>query len=181
MSREHGGVVSRPDVDQLLVREAWLLDHQRLDEWLGLFTDDAVYWVPLQMDQAVPFTTASLIYDDRRLLEIRMRRIAAAVVMIVLGVAATSAWAQDKGTVRFAYLRLGWSATEIIQQEKLLEKRGWKVEWSVIDPIPGLVNAFAAGHADVIDMSTVLAGRMFEQGQKVQIFGVRSEEHTSEL
>ena len=33
-----------------------------------------------------------------------------------------------------------------------------------------------AGHADVIDMSTVLAGRMFEQGQKVQIFGkVRDE------
>jgi len=51
--------VSRPDVDQLLVREAWLLDHQRLDEWLGLFTDDAVYWVPLQMDQAEPFTMAS--------------------------------------------------------------------------------------------------------------------------
>src|SRR2546425_9131919 len=65
MSREHGGVVSRPAIDQLLVREAWLLDHQRLDEWLGLFTDDAVYWVPLQMDQAEPFTTASLIYDDR--------------------------------------------------------------------------------------------------------------------
>src|SRR2546427_7290241 len=73
MSREHGGVVSRPDVDQLLVREAWLLDHQRLDEWLGLFTDDAVYWVPLQMDQAEPFTTASLIYDDRRLLQDRGR------------------------------------------------------------------------------------------------------------
>ena len=91
-----------------------------------------------------------------------MRRMAALIV-ILFGVAATSAWAQDKGTVRFAYLRLGWSATEIIQQEKLLEKRGWKVEWSVIDPIPGLVNAFAAGHADVIDMSTVLAGRMFDK------------------
>src|SRR3989442_10680551 len=74
MRREHAAVVSRPDVDQLLVREAWLLDHQRLDEWLGLFTDDAVYWVPLQMDQAEPFTTASLIYDDRRLLEIRVRQ-----------------------------------------------------------------------------------------------------------
>src|SRR3989442_8473988 len=73
MSREHGGVVSRPAIDQLLVREAWLLDHQRLDEWLGLFTDDAVYWVPLQMDQAEPFTTASLIYDDRRVLEIPVR------------------------------------------------------------------------------------------------------------
>src|SRR5207245_10058617 len=35
--------------------------------------------------------------------ELRMRLTAAAVVMIVLGVAAPSAWAQDKGTVRFAY------------------------------------------------------------------------------
>jgi len=69
-----------------------------------------------------------------------MRRVAAALLVIVLGVAATSAWAQDKGTLRFAYLRLGWSGTEIIHQEKLLEKRGWKVEWTVIDPIPGLVN-----------------------------------------
>jgi len=100
------------------------------------------------------------------------QRVVTALVVLLLGVAAPSAHAQDKGTLRFAYLRLGWSGTEIIHQEKLLEKRGWKVEWSVIDPIPGLVNAFAAGHADVIDMSTVLAGRMFEQGQKVQIFGV---------
>ena len=100
------------------------------------------------------------------------RRALAALAVLVLGVVAPSARAQDKGTLRFAYLRLGWSGTEIIHQEKLLENRGWNVEWSVIDPIPGLVNAFAAGHADVIDMSTVLAGRMFEQGQKVQIFGV---------
>jgi len=100
-----------------------------------------------------------------------MRRVAA-VAFAALALTATSVGAQEKGTIRFAYLRLGWSATEIIHQEKLLEKRGWKVEWSVIDPIPGLVNAFAAGHADVIDMSTVLAGRMYEQGQKVQIFGV---------
>ncbi len=34
-----------------------------------------------------------------------MRRMAALIV-ILFGVAATSAWAQDKGTVRFAYLRL---------------------------------------------------------------------------
>lgn len=66
--------VSSAEVDQFLYREAWLLDHQRLDEWLGLFTDDAVYWVPLQMNQTDPFTTASLIYDDRRLLEIRVRQ-----------------------------------------------------------------------------------------------------------
>src|SRR5436309_13387667 len=65
MSREHGGVVSRPDVDQLLVHLAWLLDHQRLDEWLGLFTDDAVYWVPLQMDQAEPLVEPLVIEEPR--------------------------------------------------------------------------------------------------------------------
>src|SRR5262249_57701039 len=41
---------------------------------LGFFRDGAVYWVPRQMNQAEPFTTASLIYDDRRLLEIRVRQ-----------------------------------------------------------------------------------------------------------
>src|SRR5437667_324934 len=35
---------------------------------------DTVDWGPLQMDQAEPFTAASLIYDDRRLLEIRVRQ-----------------------------------------------------------------------------------------------------------
>lgn len=92
------------------------------------------------------------------------------VVTIVLGLA-SGAVAQEKGSFRFAYLRLGWSATEIVHQEKLLEKRGWKVDWKVIDPIPGLITSFASGTVDVIDMSTILAGRMFEQGQKVLIFG----------
>jgi len=66
--------VSSAEVDRFLYREAWLLDHDRLDEWLTLFTDDAVYWVPLKANQREPLTTASLIYDDRRLLEIRVRQ-----------------------------------------------------------------------------------------------------------
>jgi len=66
--------LSAPEVDRFLYREAWLLDHGRLDEWLSLFTDDAVYWVPLEANQSEPFTTGSLIYDDRRLLEIRVRQ-----------------------------------------------------------------------------------------------------------
>jgi benzoate/toluate 1,2-dioxygenase beta subunit len=64
----------RPEIEQFLYREAWLLDHGRLEEWLGLFTDDATYWVPLQADQTDPLTTASIIYDDRRLLEVRVRQ-----------------------------------------------------------------------------------------------------------
>lgn len=102
-------------------------------------------------------------------------------VAALVGGSAVTVPAQDKGSFRFAYLRLGWSATEIVHQEKLLEKRGWKVQWTVIDPIPGLINAFASGHVDVIDMSTVLTARMYEQGVKIVIFGTTTGPTTSIL
>jgi 3-phenylpropionate/cinnamic acid dioxygenase small subunit len=62
--------------EQFLVHEARLLDEARFDEWLALFTADAWYWVPSQPNQANPRDTVSLIYDDRRLLETRVRRLA---------------------------------------------------------------------------------------------------------
>jgi len=64
----------RSEIEQFLYHEAWLLDHGRLDEWLELFTDDATYWVPLQADQADPLSSSSIVYDDRRLLEVRVRQ-----------------------------------------------------------------------------------------------------------
>ena len=64
----------RGEIEEFLYREAWLLDHGRLDEWLGLFTDDATYWIPLEAGQADPVTTSSIVYDDRRLLEVRVRQ-----------------------------------------------------------------------------------------------------------
>ena len=61
---------------QFLEREARLLDEAKFDDWLGLFTLDAWYWVPSEPGQANPHDTVSLIYDDRRLLETRVRRLA---------------------------------------------------------------------------------------------------------
>ena len=62
--------------EQFLLHEARLLDECRFDEWLALFTPDASYWVPSEPDQKSPLDTVSLIYDDRRLLETRVRRLA---------------------------------------------------------------------------------------------------------
>src|SRR6516162_7615885 len=62
--------------EQFLPREARLLDECRFGEWLALFTPDASYWVPSEPDQKSPLDTVSLIYDDRRLLETRVRRLA---------------------------------------------------------------------------------------------------------
>ncbi len=59
-----------------LEHEARLLDEAKFDDWLALFTADAWYWVPSEPGQADPHETVSLIYDDRRLLETRVRRLA---------------------------------------------------------------------------------------------------------
>src|SRR2546429_7745161 len=64
----------RSEMEQFLYREARLLDSGRFYEWLGLFTDDATYWIPLQADQTDPLATSSIVYDDRRLLEVRIRQ-----------------------------------------------------------------------------------------------------------
>ena len=61
--------------ETFLIHEARLLDEGYFDEWLALFTEDARYWVPIQANQADPFETVSLMYDDRRLLETRVRRL----------------------------------------------------------------------------------------------------------
>jgi benzoate/toluate 1,2-dioxygenase beta subunit len=61
--------------EAFLIQEARLLDDGLFDDWLALFTADAQYWVPSQPAQADPFNTVSLIYDDRRLLETRVRRL----------------------------------------------------------------------------------------------------------
>jgi benzoate/toluate 1,2-dioxygenase beta subunit len=62
--------------EQFLIYEARLLDEAKFDEWLSLFTPEAWYWVPSQPGQTDPHETVSLIYDDRRLLETRVRRLA---------------------------------------------------------------------------------------------------------
>jgi len=62
------------NVEQFLYHEARLLDTQRYEEWLELFTDDATYWVPLEQNQKDPLETSSIIHDDRTLLELRVKQ-----------------------------------------------------------------------------------------------------------
>lgn len=66
----------RQTCEDFLVHEARLLDEAKFDDWLALFTPDAQYWVPSEPGQSSPHDTVSLMYDDRRLLETRVRRLA---------------------------------------------------------------------------------------------------------
>jgi ABC-type nitrate/sulfonate/bicarbonate transport system substrate-binding protein len=80
---------------------------------------------------------------------------------------------QPRPRVRFAYLQLGWAATEIIHKADLLGRRGYTVDYTVVPGSPGgLVNAFAARNVDAIDMSFALTAKMFEDGVPLRITGV---------
>lgn len=56
-------LIERPQAEAWLYHEARLIDEHRLDEWLTLFTDDALYWLPID-DKARPGLTVALICDD---------------------------------------------------------------------------------------------------------------------
>ena len=61
-------------VTDFLHTEARLADEGRYAEWLALWTDDAVYWVPASTDPAAdPTKHLSHIYDNRARLETRVK------------------------------------------------------------------------------------------------------------
>ena len=60
--------------EEFLYYEARLLDTQQFEAWLDLFTEDATYWVPLEQGQASASETSSIIYDDKTLLDLRVRQ-----------------------------------------------------------------------------------------------------------
>jgi benzoate/toluate 1,2-dioxygenase subunit beta len=63
-----GGVEQK--IADLVAREALYLDLAKWDEWLALYDDDAVFWVPAWIDETTqtsdPGTEMSLIYHKGR-------------------------------------------------------------------------------------------------------------------
>lgn len=55
--------------------EARLIDEKRLDEWFELFTDDAIYWMPLARGQELGDLHNSLFHEDKLLLKVRIERL----------------------------------------------------------------------------------------------------------
>jgi len=65
----------RADAESFLYREARLLDTQRFEDWLDLFTDDAIYWAPAGHDDIDPSRHVSIIHDDKEAMERRVKRL----------------------------------------------------------------------------------------------------------
>ena len=63
------------EIEEYLFHEARLLDERRFEEWMALFTDDGIYWVPTEEGQSSGLETHSIFYDDKALMDVRIRRL----------------------------------------------------------------------------------------------------------
>jgi 3-phenylpropionate/cinnamic acid dioxygenase small subunit len=67
--------IDRGRVEHFLYHEAQLMDESRYDEWLALWANPALYWVPSNRDEIDPRREISLIYDDWVRLQLRIARL----------------------------------------------------------------------------------------------------------
>lgn len=63
------------EVELFLFHEAELADANRYEEWLALWTEELLYWVPSNNDELDPQRKISIIYDKRTQLEDRIFRL----------------------------------------------------------------------------------------------------------
>ncbi len=64
-------LLSRHEAEEFLFKEVRLIDEDKLEEWLTLFTTDGIYWVPYD-EETDPHEETSIIYDDSRQREKRI-------------------------------------------------------------------------------------------------------------
>src|SRR6202795_2669192 len=71
------------ELTEFYIREAWLLDERKLQEWLGLFTNDVLYFMPRRKNvlrrelrrEVTPLGDLAILEEDRRYLEMRVARL----------------------------------------------------------------------------------------------------------
>jgi 3-phenylpropionate/cinnamic acid dioxygenase small subunit len=66
---------SKPEIIDFIYGEASLIDEQKFTQWLDLFTEDGLYWMPLEFGQTEEHLTTSLMYEDKLLLTVRVERL----------------------------------------------------------------------------------------------------------
>ena len=65
----------RLEIETFLYRQAALLDAKRWQEWIDLFHDDGVYWMPVEPGQKDWLSEPSIFAEDKLMMEIRMGRL----------------------------------------------------------------------------------------------------------
>ena len=63
------------EVEQFLYKEARLADQNDYDGWEALWTDDALYWVPVDGEGDHPRANVSIIFDNRSRIRTRLKQV----------------------------------------------------------------------------------------------------------
>jgi len=155
---------SEKQLVEFVYAEARMLDEQRFDDWLNLFTEDAYYWMPLAPGQQDARLHASLLYEDKLLLRVRVERLAGARTFSqqprsrshhLLQQPSIEAADRDTGryTLRTAFhyletrldtqtLFAGWATHELVTMEGALRIRLKRVDLVNCDAAFGNINLF---------------------------------------
>ena len=64
----------KAEIEEFLYQEAALLDEKRYAEWVDLFMEDAVYWIPANRFDVDPKKHVSIVYDSSQRLRERLGR-----------------------------------------------------------------------------------------------------------
>ena len=67
--------ITRDDIIDFIYQEARMLDEGRYDEWLSLWLESGIYWMPLDYKQSDPINATSLLYEDHFMLRLRVERL----------------------------------------------------------------------------------------------------------
>jgi len=62
-------------VEQFLYRQAELLDSKQWKEWVDLFSDDGIYWMPPERSYTTWDGTPAIFAEDKNLMNVRMGRV----------------------------------------------------------------------------------------------------------
>jgi 3-phenylpropionate/cinnamic acid dioxygenase small subunit len=62
------------EITNLVLREAQLLDDWQLDDWLDLYAEQAIYWLPINED-VDPRVEPSIIYESKPMLALRVEQL----------------------------------------------------------------------------------------------------------
>ena len=63
------------EVEQFLYRQADLLDSKKWQEYIDLFADDGVYWVPADPSHTTWDGVPAIFAEDKNLMTVRMKRV----------------------------------------------------------------------------------------------------------
>src|SRR3954452_24491333 len=72
---------SETQIQKFLYGEARLMDEHRYSDWLALWDDDGIYWVPCNSEGTDPENEVAIIYDNHSRLTDRIARFESGTVM----------------------------------------------------------------------------------------------------